>query len=63
MLGSDESSKFGNAGITSNLLIEPEEGEACEVAILRGVYCSAGGTAAAVSQAIETKCFARLRST
>ena len=61
MLGSDESSKFGNAGITSNLLIEPEEGEACEVVILRGVYCSAGGTAAAVAQAIETKCFARLR--
>jgi hypothetical protein len=61
MLGSDETIKFGDPAITSNLLIEPLEGDACEVVILRGVYCSAGGTAEAVSSAIETKCFARLR--
>jgi hypothetical protein len=61
MLGSDESTKFGNAAITSNVLVQATPGAECKVVILRGVYCSAGGTAEAVAKAIESKCFARLR--
>ena len=61
LLGNDESSKDGDPAITSNLLVEPNQGDELKVVVLRGVYISAGGTAEAVSQAIETKCFARLR--
>ena len=61
MLGSDESSKYGNAAITSNLIVEKTPDADPEVVILRGVYISAGGTAQAVANAIENKCFARLR--
>ena len=32
-----------------------------EPVILRGAYCSAGGTSEAIAAAIEKKCFARLR--
>mgnify|MGYP007078093354 CR=1 FL=1 len=60
-LGSDESTKFGNAAITSNVIIEPTCGADLKVVVMRGVYCSAGGTAEAVSTAINKKCFARLR--
>ena len=62
MLGNDESTKFGNAAITSNVIIEPTPGAENKVVILRGIYCSAGGTAeAAVANAINKKCFAGLR--
>ena len=61
MLGFDESIKYGDPAITSNQIVESTPGAELKVVILRAVYCSAGGTAAAVSQAIETKCFARLR--
>lgn len=60
-LGSDESTKFGNAAITSNVIIEKTPGAELKVVVMRGVYCSAGGTAEAVATAINTKCFARLR--
>ena len=61
VLGSDETTKFGNAGITSNVLIQPAPGADFKIVVLRGAYCSAGGTAEAIANAIETKCFARLR--
>ena len=61
MLGSDETSKNQVAAITSNVIIEPTKGAALKPIILRGAYCSAGGTAEAVATAIEEKCFARLR--
>ena len=61
MLGFDETTKFGNASITSNVIIEPTPGAKLKPVILRGAYCSAGGTAEAISSAIETKCFGRLR--
>ena len=61
VLGSDETTKFGNAGITSNLLIEPTRGADLEVVVLRGAYISAGGTAEAIANAIELRCFVRGR--
>eukprot|EP00966_Prymnesium_polylepis_P136970 3165117-Prymnesium_polylepis.1 len=36
-------------------------GEELKVVVLRGVYISAGGTAVAISNAINEKCFGRLR--
>ena len=61
VLGSDETTKFGNAGITSNVVIEPTRGAELKVVVLRGAYCSAGGTADAIANAIEIKCFVRGR--
>eukprot|EP00966_Prymnesium_polylepis_P296055 6838144-Prymnesium_polylepis.1 len=61
MLGNDESSKYGNPAITSKLIVEPAPGTDLQVVMLRGVYLLAGGTAEAVTKAIDTKCFARLR--
>ena len=61
MLGFDETTKNGNPGITSNVIIEPTKGAPLVPVILRGAYCSAGGTSEAVVAAIEKKCFARLR--
>ena len=61
MLGFDETTKNGNPGITSNVIIEPTKGAPLEPVILRGAYCSAGGTSEAIAAAIEKKCFARLR--
>ena len=61
VLGSDETTKFGNAGITSNVLIQPTPGADLKLVVLRGAYCSSGGTAAAIAAAIESKCFVRGR--
>jgi len=61
MMGFDETTKKGNPGITSNVIIEPKKEAPLEPVVLRGAYCSAGGTAVAVSKAIEEKCFTRLR--
>ena len=61
MLGFDETTKNGNPSITSNLIIEPTKGAVLEPVILRGAYCSAGGTSELIAKAIEDKCFARLR--
>lgn len=61
LLGFDESCKYGNAAITSNVVVEPTPGEELKVVVLRGVYISAGGTAVAISKAINEKCFGRLR--
>ena len=61
MLGFDETTKNGNPSITSNVIIEPTKGAPLEPVILRGAYCSAGGTSDAIAGAIESKCFARLR--
>ena len=44
MLGFDETTKNGNPSITSNVIIEPTRGATLEPVILRGAYCSAGGT-------------------
>ena len=61
MLGFDETTKNGNPGITSNVIIEPTKGASLVPVLLRGAYCSAGGTSEAIVSAIEKKCFARLR--
>ena len=61
MLGFDETTKKGNPSITSNVIIEPTKGAPLEPVLLRGAYCSAGGTSEAIAAAIEQKCFARLR--
>ena len=61
MLGFDETTKNGNPGITSNVIIEPTKGATLEPVLLRGAYCSAGGTSEAIAAAIEKKCFTRLR--
>jgi hypothetical protein len=61
MLGFDETTKKGNPSITSNVIIEPKQGAPLEPVILRGAYCSAGGTSEAIAAAIEKKCFVRLR--
>ena len=61
LLGFDETTKNGNPSITSNVIIEPTEGAVLEPVILRGAYCSAGGTSELIAKAIEEKCFTRLR--
>ena len=61
MLGFDETTKNGNPGITSNVIIEPTQGAPLVPVLLRGAYCSAGGTSEAIAAAIEKKCFGRLR--
>ena len=61
MLGFDETTKFGNASITSNVIIEPTQGGKLKAVVLRGAYCSGGGTSEAIAKAIESKCFGRLR--
>ena len=61
MLGFDETTKNGNPSITSNVIIEPTKGAVLEPVILRGAYCSAGGTSELIAKAIEDKCFMRLR--
>jgi hypothetical protein len=61
MLGSDESTKFGKPGLTSNVVAEMTPGGELKVIVLRAVYTSTGGTAEAIAQAIDTKCFGRLR--
>jgi hypothetical protein len=60
-LGFDETTKKGKPSITSNVIIEPTKGAPLKPVILRGAYCSAGGTSEAIAAAIEKKCFARLR--
>ena len=61
LMGFDETTKKGNPSITSNVIIEPTMGAPLEPVILRGAYCSAGGTSELVAKAIEDKCFERLR--
>ena len=61
MLGFDETTKNGNPALTSNVIIEATRGAKLEPVILRGAYCSAGGTSELLASAIETKCFERLR--
>ena len=39
LLGSDESTKYGNPAITSNVIVEPTPGAELKVVVLRGVYC------------------------
>ena len=62
MMGFDETTKKGNPALTSNVIIEPKKGAPLEPVILKGAYCSAGGTSEALAAAIESKCFKRLRS-
>ena len=61
MMGFDETTKNGNPSITSNVIVEPTKGAPLEPVIMRGAYCSAGGTSELVAKAIESKCFERLR--
>lgn len=61
-IGYDETTKFGNASLTSNVQIQVIEGGQFEDVILRAAYCPMGGTAELVVQSIESRCFARLRS-
>ena len=60
-IGFDETTKFGNTSLTSNVTIEPTEGAPLEDVIARAAYSPLGGTAAKLVQSIEDKCFARLR--
>lgn len=60
-IGFDETTKFGNASLTSNVQIEPTEGAELEDVILRAAYCPLGATSELVCASIETKCFSRLR--
>lgn len=60
-LGFDETTKFGNTSLTSNVQIEPREGAKLEDVILRAAYCPLGGTAELVTSSIEKRCFSRLR--
>ena len=61
LLGSDEATKYGNPAMTSNVVAEMTPGGELKVIVLRGVYCTAGGTAELAAAAIDTKCFGRLR--
>ena len=59
--GFDETTKFGNTSLTSNVSIELTEGAPLEDMIARSAYCPLAGTAAKLVQSIEDKCFARIR--
>jgi chemotaxis protein histidine kinase CheA len=52
-IGFDETTKFGNTSLTSNVTIEPTEGAPLEDVIARAAYCPLGGTAAKLVQSIE----------
>eukprot|EP00966_Prymnesium_polylepis_P012782 293964-Prymnesium_polylepis.1 len=47
--------------MVTSVLIEPSEGAAPEVVILRAAYQTGGTTSQLLVKAIEDKCFARLR--
>eukprot|EP00967_Tisochrysis_lutea_P094391 scaffold137214_cov33-Tisochrysis_lutea.AAC.1 len=47
--------KYGNAGITSNIIIEPTKGGKREPLILRGAYISCGGTAELVAPRVPPR--------
>ena len=60
-LGFDETTKFQDPSMVTSVLIEPTAGAKKEVVILRAAYATGGGTSAHLVQAVEDKCFARLR--
>lgn len=60
-IGFDETTKFGNSALTSNVTIEPTEGAPLEDVITRAAYCPMGGTSELVVESVKMKCFARLR--
>lgn len=60
-IGFDKTTKLGDTSLTSNLQIEPSEGEALQDVILRAAYCPMGGTSEMLVQSIERKCLSRLR--
>lgn len=47
--------------MTSNVQIEPEEGQPLEDVILRAAYCPMGGTSDLIVRSIEARCLSRLR--
>lgn len=60
-IGFDETTKFGNTSLTSNVQIEPAQDQPFEDVVLRAAYCPLGGTSELVVRSIEQKCFTRLR--
>ena len=61
MLGFDETTKNQEPSLTSNVQIQDvEDGPIVDV-ILRGAYTPPGATAELIAQAIQEKCFTRLR--
>ena len=60
-LGFDETTKFQEPSMVTSVLLEPTEGAAPEVVILRAAYATGGATSELLVRAIEDKCFARLR--
>jgi hypothetical protein len=60
-LGFDETTKFQEPSMVTSVLLEPTEGAAPEVTILRAAYQTGDATSALLVRAIEDKCFARLR--
>ena len=60
-LGFDETTKFQDPSMVTSVLIEPTEGAKSEVVILRAAYATGGGTSELLAQAVEEKCFGRLR--
>ena len=59
-LGWDESSKFGLGLLSSNTQIETQDGQVVDV-VMRGATLTAGGTAEAISWAVDRKIFAHAR--
>ena len=60
-LGFDETTKFQDPSMVTSVLSEPKPGAKAEVVIMRAAYATGGGTSAHLVDAIEDKCFARLR--
>ena len=60
-LGLDQTTKFQIASMVTSVLIEPKKGAPAEVIILREAYGTGGATAKHEAQAVEEKCFRRLR--
>eukprot|EP00966_Prymnesium_polylepis_P324962 7380964-Prymnesium_polylepis.1 len=60
-LGLDQTTKFQIPSMVTSVLVEPKKGAPAEVVILRAAYGTGGATAKHEAQAVEDKCFARLR--
>ena len=61
-LGLDQTTRFHVPSMVTSVLIEPSKGAPAEVVILRAAYGTGGATSKHEAQAVEDKCFARLRN-
>jgi hypothetical protein len=61
-LGFDETTKFQDPSMVTSVLVEPTPGAKPQVVIMRAAYATGGGTSQHLVDAMEEKCFARVRN-